>query len=486
MLDLGVGRADDAKGIGQSRVDIDAAAARRDAQDFLLGRRFRPRRAERDDRVDHRIDRREPEEVLAAEDVHGQHRALVREADLGRAAHRGGHRAGTIQDDVHGDGRRLLAVVVVGADGQHRFDGRAEVAAHAKTVFAADHDEPAAELLDPGAVKFHLVMGHLQGGHVAEREQVEALQFGQRARQPGRPADFHVDLRIAQRPGQRRGFLLVTRDEQDAGVSAQRNGGSGAVVLQPGVGGGQDFHLVIGKTVGHAQVREFDFVAPGPDRKLLLTREELVLVQVDLGGGGDVALDVGAQVERLAGFQAARDVDGGDEHLGRRRIAQRHGVDFDAVGGEAGGGRGPGVGGVVAVAQQHDSSRGPGWQDGGGKLQGAPDVGVGAGSIGGSGPLGGYLAALHRCLPDGGVLREAEHADGIVCATILDAVLDETARGGTGLGGNARGIINQINDRQIIAAPLPAHARQGQEDARQQERPHEQAGAALRRGQVGQ
>ncbi len=99
-------------------------------------------------------------------------------------------------------------------------------------------------------------------------------------------------------------------------------------------------------------------LCPGLRARSCWPGEKLVLVEVDLGGRGDVALDSGAQVERLAGFQPARHLDGGDEHLGLRRIVQRDGVDLDAVGGEACGGGSRGVCRVVAVAEQHDPARG--------------------------------------------------------------------------------------------------------------------------------
>ncbi len=146
------------------------------------------------------------------------------------------------------------------------LDGRAEIPADAEGVLAADHDEPAAELLHPRAVKLHLVARHLQRGHVAEHEQVEALQFAQRARQPGGAARFHVDLGLAQRPGERRGLRFVALDEQHARVAAERDRGPGAVVFQAGVGGGENFDLVGGETVARAQVGKGDVVAAGLER----------------------------------------------------------------------------------------------------------------------------------------------------------------------------------------------------------------------------
>ncbi len=189
-----------------------------------------------------------PNRSLRLEDVHGQHRALVGEVDLGRPGDGRGHGAGAVQHDVERDAGRILAVVVIHADGQHRLDGRAEIPADPERIFPADHDEPAAELLHPRPVKLHLLARHLQRGHVGEHEQIVTLQLAQRARQPGGAARFHVDLRLAQRPGQRRGLRLVALHEQHARVAPERGGGPGAVVFQAGVGGGEDFHLVGGET----------------------------------------------------------------------------------------------------------------------------------------------------------------------------------------------------------------------------------------------
>ena len=94
-------------------------------------------------------------------------------------------------------------------DRKHLLDGRAKITAHAETVFAADHEETAAELLDPGAVKLHLVARHAQGRDVAEHEQIEALQLAQGARQAGRAAHLDIDLRVAQGVGQGGGARFV-------------------------------------------------------------------------------------------------------------------------------------------------------------------------------------------------------------------------------------------------------------------------------------
>ena len=266
----------------------------------------------------------------------------------------------------------------------------------------------------------------------------------------------------------------------------ERGGGPGAVVFQAGVGGGEDFHLVGGEAVARAQVGKGHVVAARFDGNVHLPGEELVGVEVDLRGGGDVALHVRAQVERLARVQPAGQIDAGDEDLRLRGVAQRHGVHLHAAGPEARGGFGPGVGGVVAVGEQHDAPGAVRRQDARREGERAADVRGRAVGGGGVGEMGGELAAGGGRLPDGRFPREAEDARFVVAAAVREARFDEPPRGGPRLGRDAGGIVHDEHDPQRIPVPEPAHPGQREDDAPEQQSAHEQAGAALGGGHVRQ
>ena len=216
-------------------------------------------------------------------------------------------------------------------------------------------------------------------------------------------------------------------------MARQRGGGASAVVFQARVERGQDFHFVGGETIARAKIGKEDVGMPWFERDVLLRHQELVLVEVDLGGRGDVALDPGARVEWLAGFQPRREIKAGDQDLRLRGIAQGHGVDFEPRGGQAGGGVRGAAGGVVAVAQEDDAAHFAGGPQGAAEVERAAEISAGALFIVKGGPGSRQLAALDRRLPDGGGARKPQHAGRIVRlpgSDTLGHVLPRLGRGG--------------------------------------------------------
>ena len=80
---------------------------------------------ERRDDMRARIHGEDAEIIARAQDIQRHRRALIGESDLRLSADLRAHRTRAVEHDEQRDGRQLLAVVVLHADGEHLLDGRA-------------------------------------------------------------------------------------------------------------------------------------------------------------------------------------------------------------------------------------------------------------------------------------------------------------------------------------------------------------------------
>ena len=111
-------------------------------------------------------------EVLALE---GQHADLVagpQQLDgrpgrlLGHLDLLAAHRARLVDHQHHRQARLLLLLLEVAADRQDLFQARLVIAAQAERLVAAQHDQPAAQVLHVGAGHLHLPQAERRGRHV--------------------------------------------------------------------------------------------------------------------------------------------------------------------------------------------------------------------------------------------------------------------------------------------------------------------------------
>ena len=242
---------------------------------------------------------------------------------------------------------------------------------------------------------------------------------------PARPRVSTAIFSLLQDLGERAAIVLLGIDEQHARLAAQAGGGGGAIVFRHGVERGEHFHFVGNEIAVGLEIGRAKFVVAGLQLHVALLEQKLILIELHLRRGGDVAANVRGEIERLAGFQPARHVDFFHEHFRRGCIVQRHGEQLHALRGEARRRGGRLLRGVVAIGQQHDAPGLARGKNGAGKIERAADVrGLALGELRPS--L--RQPRARRGLPQLGVFGETDHAGDVVRALRREARRDEIAR----------------------------------------------------------
>jgi hypothetical protein len=201
--------------------------------------------------------------------------------------------------------------------------------------------------------------------------------------------------------------------------------------------------------------------------------------------GGDVAANVGHEIEGLAGFQAPRHIDFFHEHFRRGCIVQRHGEQLDILRREPRGGGFGLAGGVVAVGEQHDAPGRPGREDGTGEIERAADV-RGLSPVRFPGPDSRVGVVRGWFFPEFRARVESDQAVHILCMFRRAAGLDEF--GGFLPRGvrNAGRFVEDEEDGQILRGQQPAETGQGEHQQEHDEGAQDEADLALERSHVGQ
>ena len=164
-------------------------------------------------------------------------RALGRQRDFGAAVLFGAHAARDIDQDHDADRRQPQLGRNIHRDRQRLLDRRAPPAARAERVFAADHQQPAAKIVNIGRDRGLRAVGHGALGHIHQRQRVVGAQRAQAIRHRRRRDRADVDLRRFERVGQVGGLAGLAFDQQHARLAADEAVGLGGVVLGPRIVG---------------------------------------------------------------------------------------------------------------------------------------------------------------------------------------------------------------------------------------------------------
>src|SRR5690606_15566820 len=176
--------------------------------------------------VRHGIDRYDGYLVKGIQQLDHTHRGLVRQLNLSQPAFLHGHASRAVDDDDDSHGGKALLILDLHLYGQRLFQRRAEVAAHAVALRAANDDQTAAQVTDVTLQRFHLARAQILGVDVDEDDAGIAAERRQRRWELRRRHLLDNQTCRLQRLAQLPGFgwvrlavvvqLALAADQQDA------------------------------------------------------------------------------------------------------------------------------------------------------------------------------------------------------------------------------------------------------------------------------
>ena len=247
--------------------------------------------------------------------------------------------------------RFSLLFLEVAAHRQDFLENGLVIAAQAKRLIAAEHDQSAAEFLDVGADHLHLPLRHRRGRHVRDHEQFVVLQVGELVGDALRRARVDDDPFLLQRPAEVLGQFGVALDQQHARLAgAEDEALRGVVVLEFVL---EAFYAdgVFGQSLVDDRLLEAEMVLAFLDLDLLADDLVGAAEDFDLPLVIVIGIDDDVHVERLAFTDLRGHLHVRDLHfkIGARR--QRNGGDRHAA---AQSGFQTIAASLVAVAEQDD------------------------------------------------------------------------------------------------------------------------------------
>lgn len=448
-----------------------------DAHDLLLCCTLARELSEGSDCVGAGVHREDTEEVFRLKRVHREDRALVGERHLGLPLHLGGHGTGAIENDEQRYAGRILPVLVLHAHRQQLLNRCAVVAADSVAVFAAEHHEATAEILDPSAVELHLLPPEPQRGNIAQHEKVELLEVFERFRESVCSARLYSDFLRPERLGQWPDLPFVGVHEQHSRLSAQAGGGGGAVILYGSIRFGSDLDFVGNEAAFGLESRSPKFVHPRFERHVALLNEKAVLVELYDGRRRRGAADLGRKVERFTELEPARNGDTFHENLRTGAVAERCGPELHAAFGELPGRGESAIARIVAIAEENDSPRTLRGKDCRGILESA--VNIGGALRCGLGPLLREARRLRGGSPEFRGFGETSDGDEIRCSLVLEALVDELLCLFTRGGGDTRRRVHEEKYGEPLRWQERPRASKGERKQEEQDGPGCKADPAL-------
>ena len=90
-------------------------------------------------------------------------------------------------------------------------------------MIAADHDQPAAEILHIRPRNFHLSLRQIGGRHIRDNQEFIVLQVGERIGHPLRGTDIDLDPFLFERPTQIAREFHIVLNHQDPRLAGGEN-----------------------------------------------------------------------------------------------------------------------------------------------------------------------------------------------------------------------------------------------------------------------
>ena len=168
-----------------------------------------------------------PDLVLRSQQLGGSLRGLFRHLQF-----LSGHRPRSIHDQNHRQAWLVFFFLEVGPHRQNFFEHRLVVAAQPKRLIAAEHHEPATEVLHVRPREFHLPLSQRRRWHIRQRQQFVVLQVCEILRHSLRRPDIDLNVLLLQREPQMLDLFGIAVDQQHARLPRRKNQTVVAVVVE--------------------------------------------------------------------------------------------------------------------------------------------------------------------------------------------------------------------------------------------------------------
>ena len=146
------------------------------------------------------------------------------------------HRAGLVDDEHHPQRGLFLFLLEVRPHRQDFFEYCLVVAPQPERLIAAEHHEPATQVLHIRPRQLHLSLREACRGDVRQRQQLVILQVGQRLGHPLDRPHIDLDLFLLQRPNELLRQLRIAFDQQHARLARREDEPRFRVVVEQRVG----------------------------------------------------------------------------------------------------------------------------------------------------------------------------------------------------------------------------------------------------------